>query len=267
MRKNLPILLVPGLFSCLLLTGQISAAQSSSQYASGWTAPAPTWTPAPPSPNPLGPPDANCVGTANESGVWAQFTFPSFGIPAGDTIVGIEVNVNYGSVVSPDMQLYLGGVPVGSTRALPVATGVMTCGASVVRTAGGPADDWGAGLTAAQFNAAGTVAVRLTRTVGPDMSPSIDIESVQLVVYHQGANSDPDCTGASIPTQNADASCQATISGADVTGVTDPDGDSLSIMVSPSTLSLGSNGGAKGPAPGTCLDMYGIAVHTVMVLK
>jgi hypothetical protein len=38
-----------------------------------------------------------------------------------------------------------------------------------------------------------------------------------------------------------DASCQAVISGADVTGVTDPDGDPLEILVSPSTLVLGPN--------------------------
>ena len=54
-------------------------------------------------------------------------------------------------------------------------------------------------------------------------------------------NQAPDCSGAAIADQSADATCQATISGSDVTGVTDPDGDGLTIMVSPTTLSLGAN--------------------------
>ncbi|MCG8606270.1 HYR domain-containing protein, partial [bacterium] len=44
-----------------------------------------------------------------------------------------------------------------------------------------------------------------------------------------------------IADQNADANCQATISGADVTGVTDPDDDPLTITVSPTNLVLGAN--------------------------
>ncbi len=196
----------------------------------------------PPSMNPLGAPDSNCVGTSNAGQVWAQFTFPSMGIPAGDTVVGIEVNVNYRSVVSSTMTLRMGGAQVGSSRTLgSTPAGPSTCNDSLIRTAGGPMDTWGAGLTAANFNSAGTVAVRLTRVTGPDEPRSIDIESVQLVVYHQGANNDPDCSGAAIATQNANASCQATISGSNVTGVTDPDGDSLTINVSPTLLSLGSN--------------------------
>ncbi len=241
-------------------------AQSVSQYASGWTASVPDWTPMPPSPNPLGPPNSMCVGTSNAGEVWAQFSFPSLGIPAGDSVVGIEVNVNYGSVVSPTMQLFLGGVPVGDPRPLPSTPPAGSCDASVVRTAGGPADTWNAGLTVANFNAAGTVAVRLTRVTGLDMPVSIDIESVQIVVHHQGANNDPDCGGASIPSQNADASCQATISSADVSGVTDPDGDDLTIMVNPTLLSLGSNNvnvSADDGRGGSCSEMVNVDVVDV----
>ena len=54
-------------------------------------------------------------------------------------------------------------------------------------------------------------------------------------------NQSPDCSGAAIAAQSADASCGATISGTDVTGVTDPDGDPLTITVSPTTLVLGAN--------------------------
>ncbi len=51
------------------------------------------------------------------------------------------------------------------------------------------------------------------------------------------ANQPPDCSGAAIADQSADANCQATISGADVTGV-DPE---LTIAVSPTSLVLGTN--------------------------
>lgn len=242
-------------------------AQSVSQYASGWTASGTDWTPMPPSMNPLGPPDAFCVGTSNAGEVWAQFTFPSFGIPAVNTIVGIEVNVNYRSVVSPTMTLRMGGGQIGMSRMLPATpVGPSTCNDSLVRTAGGPMDTWGAGLTPADFNSAGTVAVRLTRVTGPDMPVSIDIESVQLVVYHQNPNHPPDCSGAAIATQNADASCQATISGADVTGVTDPDGDMLTIMVSPTVLSLGANNvtvSADDGRGGTCMQEINVEVVDV----
>ncbi|MCH8871177.1 HYR domain-containing protein, partial [candidate division KSB1 bacterium] len=54
-------------------------------------------------------------------------------------------------------------------------------------------------------------------------------------------NQPPDCSGAAIADQSADANCQATISGANVTGVTDPDGDPLTITVTPTTLVLGAN--------------------------
>ncbi len=54
-------------------------------------------------------------------------------------------------------------------------------------------------------------------------------------------NEPPDCSGAAIDDQVSDAICQAVISGADVTGVTDPDGDPLFILVNPSTLELGAN--------------------------
>ncbi len=56
-----------------------------------------------------------------------------------------------------------------------------------------------------------------------------------------GTNLPPDCSNASVAAQSASANCQATISGADVTGVTDPDGDLLAITVSPTTLVLGAN--------------------------
>ncbi len=55
------------------------------------------------------------------------------------------------------------------------------------------------------------------------------------------ANNPPDCSGAAIADQAADDNCQVTISADDVTGVTDPDGDELTITVDPTTLDLGDN--------------------------
>lgn len=268
---------LPALVALLVLSNGFLAdalAQVSSQYASGWiasptTGPTPgvDWFPLPPSPNPIGPPNSNCVGTTNAPTVWAQFSYASFGLPGGATIEGIEVNVNYGSVVAPDMQLYLSGSPVGSTRTLPSTPSTGSCNASVLRTAGGPMDLWGTSLTAADFNS-GNLEVRLTRTTaGPDNPVSIDIESIQLVVYYDdGSNNDPDCSGGAIATQNANAACQATISGADVTGVTDPDGDPLTITVSPMTLVLGANSvtiNADDGNGGTCSKMVTVNVVDV----
>ena len=54
-------------------------------------------------------------------------------------------------------------------------------------------------------------------------------------------NQPPNCSGAFIVDQSAGANCQATISGADVSGVIDFNNDNLTITVSPTTLSLGAN--------------------------
>ncbi|MFQ5604074.1 MAG: T9SS type A sorting domain-containing protein [bacterium] len=52
-------------------------------------------------------------------------------------------------------------------------------------------------------------------------------------------NRPPDCSNASIGDQTVGPSGQATLSGGDVTGIPDPDGDPLTITVSPSTLRPG----------------------------
>ena len=65
----------------------------------------------------------------------------------------------------------------------------------------------------------------------------------QGVVFSENCscNRDPDCSGAVLADQNADANCQAVISGADVTGVFDPDNDPVTISVNPTSLVLGTN--------------------------
>ncbi len=54
-------------------------------------------------------------------------------------------------------------------------------------------------------------------------------------------NNPPNCNGAAVADQSADSNCGATISGADVTGVIDPDDDPLTITVNPATLVFGAN--------------------------
>ncbi len=78
-------------------------------------------------------------------------------------------------------------------------------------------------------------------SVGPPCLFLGNTTGTGTIVENDPMNSPPDCSGAAIADQSADGSCQASISGADVTGVTDPDGDTPTIMVSPATLALGAN--------------------------
>ena len=210
---------------------------TSANFASSWSVNNNAdWTPFPPSANPLGPADNNCTGASTPTGSWAEFTFPAYSIPGGDVLQGIEVRVNYRSSATNTAQLTKSGSLVGSTRTVPMAfVGPSGCSSTFWVSAGGASDLWGAGLTVADFNA-GIVGFRLTQNAN-----TIDLDAVEIIVHHGPANSNPNCSGAAIADQNANASCQATISGSDVTGVTDPDGDVLTIMVSPTTLSLGAN--------------------------
>jgi hypothetical protein len=112
---------------------------------------------------------------------------------------------------------------------------------------GGPIIDQGLGVA---VDAAGNVYTtgffRDTADFDPGVGTTILTSAGSNDVFVQKlaaavTNQDPDCSIAAIADQSADANCQATISGADVTGVTDPDGDLLTITVSPTTLVLGAN--------------------------
>ncbi len=67
------------------------------------------------------------------------------------------------------------------------------------------------------------------------------IDEIRISNVARVPNQPPDCSAAAIADQSADANCQVTISGDDVTGVSDPDGDPLTITVKPTTLVLGAN--------------------------
>jgi len=112
----------------------------------------------------------------------------------------------------------------------------------------GPIASWSGSTTEILFG------IRHTLGSRAPSKPWVDAQIEEARIYNSvltqaeiqaltigGANQAPDCSNASIPDQSADANCSATISGADVTGVTDPDGDPLTITVSPTNLVLGAN--------------------------
>ena len=168
----------------VVLSGCVKNQQS--QYASAWTfsgSPGTHWVPSP-SPNPLGPPDGNCTGGTHING-WAEFTFAGLVIPGGNVVLGIELNINYRSHTDPNtVELRKGGVAVGS-KLLPTGGTQSSCGNSALVTVGDSTDLWGTSLTTADFNA-GSVSVRIVQNAN-----TVDIESVQLVVYHGSAAPSP----------------------------------------------------------------------------
>ena len=96
-----------------------SFADSLGEYATGWSVDNnANWTPFPPANNPLGAPNDNCVDVSAPPPTWAEFTFPAFSFPAGSTLTGIEVEVNYVNLIdgSNDVRLTNGGGQVGATR-------------------------------------------------------------------------------------------------------------------------------------------------------
>lgn len=161
----------------MLLAVPRARAATTGQYANGWSVNNNAdWTPFPPSPNPLGPPDNNCTGGVIP-GAWAEFTFGGFGLSGSDTVTGIEVSVKYRSSGTHSLQLKNGGVNVGTSKTLAASPVASFCSSTAIVTAGGAGDTWGSGLTTADFNA-GTVSVRLTE--GPS---NLDLDSIELIVH------------------------------------------------------------------------------------
>ena len=171
----------------LALSPSAALALSQSQFASSWVVNNDAdWTPYPShanGANPLGAPNDLCTGSGGAgAGPWADWSFPAFSIPGAEAITGIEVRFKYyatGIPGSPNTaQLKLSGAFVGATREIPpYNAGMNACNNTVFQSAGGAGDTWGAGLTAADFNA-GNVSVRLTKG-----SPTLDLDAVELIVY------------------------------------------------------------------------------------
>lgn len=152
---------------------------TSSQFASGWSVNnSADWTPFPPDTAPLGAANDTSTGTSTPTGSWAEFTFPAFSLPAGDTITGIEVKFKLRSTKTNTAQLKKSTSLVGSTRTVPKVTGSSTCSNTTFVTSGGTSDLWGTSFTVSDFNS-GNVSVRLTQDAN-----TIDLDAVELVVHH-----------------------------------------------------------------------------------
>jgi len=203
-----------------LLVASLGAASSAlgasqAQWASSWVVNHDAdWTPYPShanGSNPLGPPNDFCTGSGGPPPTWAEFSFPAFSVPGGETITGIEVRFKYLSQSAANVaQLKNGGSFVGATRVAPLADGPAFCTSTFFVSSGGPGDLWGTSLTPADFNA-GTVAVRLTKNAN-----TLDLDALELVVYY----------GNEAPTAEAGGPYSVPEGGSvalDGTGSSDPD--------------------------------------------
>ena len=222
------LLLVP--IATTTAAPSIATAASASAFANGATANNPVlWTALG---NITGGSNGLCAA-AGSGGQAAQayLTFPAFTLPAGDTIDGVEITVDYETSQPHFIQLTNGGTTsgseIGTQQTLPANDGPNTCDGTSFLTVGSPTNTLGATLAAADFNA-GNVGVVITQqlgTVGTDPGfPPIDIDSVELTVYHSGANSAPtaEANGPySVPEGGSVGLSSA--------GSSDPDGDPLTI--------------------------------------
>lgn len=114
---------------------------------------------------------ASTFAVVADSGKISDFVF---GIPAGATILGIEVKVTFGF----GKELYVGLSP--DNGASWVTQPAQAGGAMSEKTFGGPADLWGYGWVPAEF-AAGTFMVDLegTGAIFP-----LDVDYVTVTVYY-----------------------------------------------------------------------------------
>ncbi|MCG8458890.1 MAG: hypothetical protein MI919_21635 [Holophagales bacterium] len=157
---------------------EIIVTHESRAYASGWSVNNNAdWTPFPPNSAPLGAPNDVCTGASTPTGSWAEFTFPAFTIPTGNTILGVTVRFKIKTAGTNTAQLYDSGASIGSTRSIPAHSGSY-CSSSSWVTSGGSMDLWGATLTPADFNN-GDISVRLTQDWN-----TVDLDSVEMIVNH-----------------------------------------------------------------------------------
>ena len=209
-------------------------AATSTQFAFDWQgspASGGVWIPSATSANVHGAPEGTgsslCVAASSSpGGATATFDFTGFSIPGSDLIQGVEVRMKYGTVGDHDVQLTDGGALVGSIRVMPPSPGPSTCDGTSWKMTGGPVDTWGAALTAAKFNA-GDIGFKLnqrliTLSSGDPGSNPVDIDAVELVVYHGPANSAP--TAEANGPYSVGEGASVSLSSA---GSSDPDGDSL----------------------------------------
>lgn len=167
------------------------------------------------------------VGSGN-TGNFIDGAFPNLSIPAGNTIVGVEVQtLHLTGLGTNTARLFKSGAQVGADRLIP-AQGSGTCPTSATTgvSSGGPADLWGTTFTPADFDGgAASIHVRLVHTAA---NASWAIENVKLIVYHNPPNTAP-----SVPAPTAAPSSTAP-EGTAVTAsstFTDPDANTWTCTV------------------------------------
>ena len=172
------------LFLCLSLiccsNFETLAQSSQARHANSWTAGGGTgWFSQPPSDKPLGPSDVRCV-EGGGNGAWAKFEFPSFNIPSGQVLTGIQVRVKYRAVAKPTVQLTLNNNTIGDIKAMPVQSGGASyCSSTQWRNHEGFIDLWGTSLSASDFNN-GVVGFEIIK----NKSGTLNIDAVELVAYY-----------------------------------------------------------------------------------
>ena len=179
-----------------------------------------------------------------------------FSIPAGATILGIEVNIERksnsianGGSRDAAMRLVKGGViePLANDRS--TATTYTTV--DTVETHGGPTNLWGTTWTPAQINAANFgAAFAATKPNAAGGAHTVTVDHMQIVVYF--TNNPPPAPNLVSPA-NAATVTTATPT-FDWTDVVDPDGDTVTYEIQADT------GGCSFPAP--ALNQTGIAAST-----
>jgi hypothetical protein len=204
-RASLSIYTVIGtlVLAVAVLTVAPAGAATSMQFASNWQglpSSGGVWIPSPTSGNVLGAPEgfgsSLCVAAGSSPGAaTATFDFTGFSIPGTDIITGVEVRMKWVTEGDHQVQLTDGGSLVGGEHTMPPRLGQGPCDDTDWRTAGGPMDNWGAVLTPAKFNA-GDIGFKFNQRVitlssGDPGSLPVDIDAVELIVYHGPANSPP----------------------------------------------------------------------------
>ncbi len=207
-----------------------ASAAEQALFVSSWTGSGGgQWVPSTGSANAHGPSDSFCIAASSQpGGAEAFFSFPNFSIPAGDSIDGVEVIVDYETVGEQIIRLTDGGALTGTQMVLPANDGPNTCDGTSFESVGGATELWGTTFTPADFNN-GDIGVYIKQKVittssGDPGSTTIDIDSVQLKVFHSGANTAP--TAEANGDYSVPEGGSVSLSSA---GSSDPDGDTLAI--------------------------------------
>ena len=125
--------------------------------------------------------------TTNVANASTSYTDYGYSVPGSNTITGIEVKLEIsGTTAAGDIDVDLswdGGSTWTTTKATPSLTTTDT-----VVTVGGPADTWGRTWSASDFSNA-NFRVRLT---GQPSSNTVQVDAIQVRVYHQAGSGDGD---------------------------------------------------------------------------